>query len=78
MVFRGIGLLIYGAIAVSTLDNFIRPKLISGKIKVHPVIILLGILGGLSVFGFIGIFIGPVILSLFIEMIKVYSDEYGI
>jgi len=78
MIGKGIGLFLYGLLIVSTLDNIIKPKLIGHKGKIHPAVVLLGILGGLNLFGFIGIFIGPIILAVFIALSKVYSDEYGI
>jgi len=64
IVFKGILLFIYGLIIVSGVDNLIKPKIIGTHAHVHPVLILLGVIGGLSVFGLIGIVVGPVILSL--------------
>jgi len=74
-VTRGIILLIYGALAISSLDNLIRPKIIGSKTKIHPVLVLLGILGGLSLFGFIGVIIGPLILSFLVLFLKMYSGQ---
>jgi predicted PurR-regulated permease PerM len=45
---RGVGLLIYGATIVMNIDNFLRPRLMSGRTKVHPVFILIGVLGSAS------------------------------
>src|SRR5438128_1458387 len=56
---RGIGLLIYGAAIVMNVDNVLRPRLMSGRTKVHPAFILIGVLGGLKVFGFVGLLVGP-------------------
>ncbi|MEK6812735.1 MAG: AI-2E family transporter [Nanoarchaeota archaeon] len=72
---NGIGLLVYGLLIVSTVDNIIRPKLIGLKGKVHPVIVLLGVLGGLTAFGLIGVIIGPLILAITIEFVKIYLKE---
>jgi len=69
-----IGILIVGII-ISTADNFIKPKIVSNKAKVHPVLVLLGVIGGLSVFGPIGIIIGPVVLSIFMVFIQIYEEE---
>src|SRR3989338_2752032 len=70
-----IGILIVG-IFISTADNFIKPKLIAEKAgKVHPAAILLGVLGGMLLFGIVGMFIGPVILSLLMTFIKIYEDD---
>lgn len=69
-IFSGIALLIFGAIVVGSADNIIRPYFVSSKAKVHPAIILLGVLGGLKLFGFTGIIIGPLALALALEFIK--------
>lgn len=73
---RGVGLLIYGATIVMNIDNFIRPRLVSGRTKVHPVLILIGVLGGLKIFGFIGMLAGPLVLALLVAFIKFYEDAY--
>jgi predicted PurR-regulated permease PerM len=73
---RGVGLLIVGAAIVMNVDNFIRPRLVSGRTKVHPVLILIGVLGGLQIFGFIGLLVGPLILALMAALIKFYEDAY--
>jgi predicted PurR-regulated permease PerM len=74
---RGIGLLIYGGVLVANVDNFLKPRLIAGKSNIHPVVVLLGVLGGLKVFGFIGLFAGPLILALLIALLRFYeSEEY--
>lgn len=73
---RGIILLIYGATIVMNIDNFLRPRLVSGRSKVHPVLILIGVLGGLRVFGFIGMLIGPLVLAILVALIKFYEQNY--
>lgn len=75
---NGIGLLIYSGVLTLNIDNVVRPKLISDRTQIHPVIILIGVLGGLVVFGFSGIVLGPLVMALMITMIKFYVDEtYG-
>ena len=74
--FRGIGLLVWGAVLVMNVDNFLKPRLISGKSNIHPIVVLLGVLGGLRLFGFIGLVAGPLILALLIALIRFYEEEY--
>lgn len=62
-LFNGFGLLLYGALIVSTIDNLIKPKLISKKSQIHPILIILGVFGGLKAFGIIGVMIGPLLLG---------------
>jgi predicted PurR-regulated permease PerM len=75
-VTRGVLLMVYGASIVMNIDNFLRPKLVSGRTKVHPVLILIGVLGGLRVFGFIGMLVGPLILAMLTALIKFYEQHY--
>jgi predicted PurR-regulated permease PerM len=63
---------------VSNVDNFLRPALIGRQGKIHPLMILIGILGGIKVFGVAGIFVGPVILTaafLFIETFLIENNN---
>ncbi|MDO8556306.1 MAG: AI-2E family transporter [Nanoarchaeota archaeon] len=72
---NGIGLLVYGLLVVSTLDNIVRPKLIGMKSKVHPAVVLLGVLGGLSTFGILGVIVGPLILAIALEFFRMYLKD---
>lgn len=72
-VLAGTGLLIYSIIVVSNLDNFIRPKIVRTRIKIHPLVVILGIIGGIAVFGVVGMILGPLVLSLFLEMLNIYK-----
>jgi predicted PurR-regulated permease PerM len=74
--FNGIGLLIYSAIMVSSLDNILRPKFIGDRAHIHPVVVLLGVLGGLVVFGFSGLILGPLVLSIFVTIVDLYRTEF--
>lgn len=71
----GIGLLIWGAVLVSTMDNFLKPKLMAQQSGMHPTLALLGVLGGLISFGLVGFILGPVILALFLFTLQVYVDS---
>ena len=70
-------ILIIGGIAIiSTLDNIIKPAVIGERTKLPYFLLFFGIIGGLAVYGFVGIFIAPVVLSLFFALIKIYQEEY--
>jgi Ca2+-transporting ATPase len=64
----GIGLLLWGFLVVSTVDNLIRPIVISGTSDVPFLVVMFGVLGGLIAFGAIGLFIGPVILAVLLSV----------
>ena len=68
----GIILLIWGIVVVSTIDNLIRPIFISEGSKVHILIVFTGVVGGLSAWGFLGLFLGPIILTMFVFLLDTY------
>jgi len=75
-LWRGLGLLIYSGVIVTSIDHVMKPRLISGKSKIHPVVVLIGVLGGLKLFGFIGLVIGPLVLALLIRLVAFYDEVY--
>lgn len=68
----GLGLLVWGALIVGLIDNVLSVVFLKNKIKVHPLVVLFSILGGVEVFGAIGVLVGPVIVSAFIALLKIY------
>lgn len=68
-----VGLLIWSVVLVAGIDNILRPKLIERGIKVHPLVILLSVLGGITLFGPIGFLLGPIIMSLLAEFLSIYE-----
>ncbi len=67
------GLLAWGVLAVGLVDNILGPTLIGSGMRLHPLFVLLSVLGGLALFGPIGIFLGPLTLSLLFALITIYS-----
>src|SRR3989344_6034906 len=74
-LFNGIGLIIYGTLVLSSMDYILKPKLIGAKARIHPLIIILGVFGGLALFGFTGVIIGPVLLMIAKVFLEVYKEE---
>lgn len=60
----GIGLLIWGVLVVSAIDNILRPLFISQTMKLPLLLVFVGVVGGILAFGLIGLFIGPVLVAL--------------
>ena len=60
----GVELLLWGTFAVSWVDNIVRPIVLAKNVKIPFILAFFGVLGGLSAFGFIGLFLGPVILAV--------------
>jgi predicted PurR-regulated permease PerM len=74
--FSGIGILIWGAVLVTLVDNFLR-QFISRKIaNTHPLITIIGVIIGVPVFGLIGLVIGPFLISFFFLLFKMYEINY--
>jgi predicted PurR-regulated permease PerM len=69
-------LALWGALLVSTADNWIKPLVIGGRAKLPTFPLLLSILGGLAVYGFLGVFLGPVVLATLLEFFQIYREEY--
>jgi predicted PurR-regulated permease PerM len=59
-----VGLLVWGIVVVSTVDNFLRSVLISQATQVSPVLVFIGVVGGVLSFGLLGVFIGPAIIGI--------------
>lgn len=74
----GIGLLIYGAVVVGSVDNIFRLFWQKRFADVHPMITIFGVLIGVSLFGFVGLIFGPLLISMFILLLKIYRDEFDI
>lgn len=73
--FKGIFLLLYGLLVLSTIDHILKPKIIGDKANVHPILVLIGVLGGIKVFGLTGLILGPVVLALVVILIELYEEQ---
>jgi predicted PurR-regulated permease PerM len=74
-VWKGTFLLVWGAVVVSAVDNVLRPWVVSGKVELHPLVLIVFILGGVSAFGFLGLFLGPVIASVLAALFDMLHQE---
>ncbi len=75
-IVKGIILLLFGALVISTVDNVLRPLIIGGRVKLPTLFLLLSIIGGIQYFGFSGIVLGPVLLAVFISFVEIYKQTY--
>lgn len=74
---QAIAILIYGFAVVGSTDNVIRLYILERLSSVHPLITLFGVVVGVQLFGFIGLIFGPLLVSLFLLILKIYKKEYG-
>jgi len=68
-------LALWGSIVVGLVDNLLRPLLISGRAEVPTLAVFIGVIGGLAAFGFIGLFVGPIVLGLLIALFRFELDR---
>jgi len=64
----GLGLFLWGLLAVSWIDNFVRPLVISNATRIPFLLVMFGVLGGVLAFGLVGLFVGPVILAVLVAV----------
>jgi predicted PurR-regulated permease PerM len=72
---KGLILLAWGAGVVSTVDNIIRPLMISEHMRFHPLYVFFALLGGVQAFGVIGLFVGPAVLALATSLFSLVREE---
>jgi predicted PurR-regulated permease PerM len=77
-VFDGILFLVVSGLFISLLDNILRPMFLKDRIQLHPLIIFFAILGGVNVFGFNGLILGPMIVILFLTVLDMFLLEHKI
>ncbi|HYJ62504.1 MAG TPA: AI-2E family transporter [Parafilimonas sp.] len=73
---QAIFVLLFGALIMGTLDNIIRFILAKKMADVHPIVTVLGVILGLKYFGFLGLIFGPLLISYFFILLKIYYVEY--
>jgi len=73
---KALVMLVWGIGVVSTVDQFLRPWLIGQDVQIPVLLLVLSVLGGLGLYGLLGLFVGPIIISLFMTAIQIYREEY--
>lgn len=73
-----IGMLVWGALAVGLVDNFIGPRLVGSRTNLHPLLVLFAVLGGIQFFGFLGFLLGPILIAIFMTLISMYQEQIKI
>lgn len=77
MVWEAVAILIYGIVVVGSTDNIIRLYVLRRLSDVHPLITLFGVVVGVPLFGFIGLIFGPLLVSLFLLIVRIYKKDYA-
>jgi predicted PurR-regulated permease PerM len=72
---KGLIVILLGTLVLSQVDNVLRPLLISGKAAIHPLLLFFSIMGGIALFGLLGIIIGPIIAAVFVTLLRVFETR---
>jgi predicted PurR-regulated permease PerM len=70
---KAVLLVIWGTLVIGMIDNFLRPKLVGSRTRLHELLIFFAVLGGLSVFGVLGVVLGPVVLAIALALRDVFQ-----
>lgn len=73
---QGVAMFVFGFGVIGTVDNFLRFTLLRKIGDVHPLVTVFGVIAGLSLFGFIGLIFGPLLISLLLLLIRIYRSEF--
>ena len=76
-IWQGVFVLLWGFLIIGTVDNVVRALMIKDKAQINPIFVILSILGGIAVFGFWGVVLGPLIVSLLVTILHIYSLEFA-
>jgi predicted PurR-regulated permease PerM len=74
---KAAGLLLFCGLVVGSLDNFLRPRLVGKDTEMHELLIFFGTLGGIAMFGVIGVIIGPILSALFVTVWEIYGVAFA-
>ncbi|MGQ0665413.1 MAG: AI-2E family transporter, partial [Nitrospiraceae bacterium] len=73
---KALAMLAWGIGVVSMVDQFLRPWLIGQEVEIPMLLLALSVLGGLALYGLLGIFVGPILVSLLMTAVQIYREEY--
>lgn len=70
---KGLIVILVGTVVISQVDSVLRPLLIAGRASMHPLMLFFSIMGGISLFGLLGVVLGPMIAAIFMTLIKIFE-----
>ncbi len=74
---KAIALTLIGVLVIGSIDNFLRPKLVGEKTRLHELLIFFSVLGGLQVFGVLGLVLGPVVVAITMALLDILRHSDG-
>ncbi len=76
-IWQGITILLVGSLIIGSIDNILRPYLVGKNTSLHPLLVFLSTVGGISFFGIAGFLLGPVTVVLFLNLLEIYKTEFA-
>lgn len=73
---KALAMLVWGVGVVSMVDQILRPWMIGQEVQIPTLLLVLSVLGGLALYGLLGLFVGPILVSLLMTAIQIYREEY--
>ncbi len=70
-------MVLWGALVISSIDNFVRPLIIGGRTEIPTILLFFGIFGGLKAYGFFGLFLAPVVIATLVAFARIYQERYA-
>lgn len=72
---RALFLVVYGTAIISMADNIVRPLVLGGRVKMNTLVIFFSLIGGVEAFGIVGLFVGPIVVSVTMTLVKMLADQ---
>ena len=76
-VVKGVALAVLGGVVVGSIDNFLRPAILSGRAQMNGLLMFISLLGGVSVFGLLGLVLGPLVTAIVTGLFEAYVGSRG-
>jgi predicted PurR-regulated permease PerM len=72
----GVGVMVWNMVLTGSVDNLVRPLFMRGRMRLHPLVVFLALIGGVTAFGVVGLLIGPLAAALFLAGVRIYDRDY--
>jgi predicted PurR-regulated permease PerM len=69
---------VWAIVVVGLVDNIVKPWLLKGQIEIHGAVVFFALLGGIAVFGAIGLVAGPLVVAFFLATVRLYQRDFGV
>jgi predicted PurR-regulated permease PerM len=71
---KALALTLWGILVIGTIDNILRPKLVGNRVRLHELVVFFAVLGGIQVFGVLGVVTGPALAAIAIALLDVWKQ----